>query len=80
MGTSQDQVDGTGHDEQDRGHTGDQPPAPPAAAITIMAAADHVEDGLVRHKANVQSAPRGDDYGTGSSSELMTSTSPTTDR
>ncbi len=80
MGTSQDQVDGgTGDDEQDSRHTGDQPPAPAAAAITIMAAADHVEDRLVGHKANVQSAPRDDEYGPGSSSELTTSTSATTD-
>ena len=60
VGTSQNQVeDGTKDDEHGSRHAGDQPPGPGRAAIGVAAAADHVEDRLVRHKANVQLAREG---------------------
>jgi hypothetical protein len=71
VGTSQDQVEGgTTDDEHGGRRAGDQPPGPGRAAIGITAAADHVEDRLVRHKANVQLARRGDESGAAGSSEL----------
>ncbi len=69
--TGQDQVQrNTTDDEHGRRCAGDQPPGPGRAALGVTAAADHVDDRLVRHKANVQSALRGDEFGAASSSVL----------